>query len=300
MSTFPSSPKPAAKATGASLFGFRTRLLLTWLALFGLFVAFFLSFDLKFAIIVEKFPNLAGFKLGPNGFLQGAALTLFLCLCSMVVSVLLGFAAALARLSGSAVLVGIASFYTSFFRGTPLLIQILLIYLGLPQVGLVPGAISAGIIALSLNYGAYLSEIFRAGILGVARGQREAALALGMRPPQTFCYIVLPQAMRVIIPPTANQFISMLKDSSLIFGDGGVGSDVPGPVVRALQLPLPGNADYRGNHLLGTVDSAGAVASAPGTALRQGVPALSSAWAQRAHARTVARRRPLVGGATVG
>ncbi|MRF68996.1 ABC transporter permease subunit, partial [Escherichia coli] len=73
-----------------------------------------------------------------------------------------------------------------------------------------------GIIALSLNYGAYLSEIFRAGILGVARGQREAALALGMRTPQIFWHIVLPQAMRVIIPPTANQFISMLKDSSLI------------------------------------------------------------------------------------
>ena len=98
----------------------------------------------------------------------------------------------------------------------PLLIQILLIYLGLPQLGLVPGAISAGIIALSLNYGAYLSEIFRAGILGVARGQREAALALGLRPVQIFTSIVLPQAMRVIIPPTANQFISMLKDSSLI------------------------------------------------------------------------------------
>ena len=186
------------------------------LALFGLFVAFFLSFDLKFAIILEKFPNLAGFKLGPNGFLQGAALTLFLCLCSMVVSVLLGFAAALARLSNSAVLVGVASFYTSFFRGTPLLIQILLIYLGLPQLGVVPGAISAGIIALSLNYGAYLSEIFRAGLLGVARGQSEAALALGMRPRQILFNIILPQAMRVIIPPTANQFISMLKDSSLI------------------------------------------------------------------------------------
>ena len=92
----------------------------------------------------------------------------------------------------------------------------MLIYLGLPQLGLVPGAISAGIIALSLNYGAYLSEIFRAGILGVARGQREAALALGMRTPQIFWHITLPQAMRVIIPPTANQFISMLKDSSLI------------------------------------------------------------------------------------
>ncbi|RDL15200.1 amino acid ABC transporter membrane protein (PAAT family) [Pseudomonas sp. URMO17WK12:I10] len=216
MSTFTPSPKPVANTTGTRLLGFRTRLMLTWLVMFALFVGFFLSFDLKFSIILEKFPNLAGLKLGPNGFLQGAALTLFLCMCSMVASVALGFAAALARLSGSAVLVGVASFYTSFFRGTPLLIQILLIYLGLPQIGLVPGAISAGIIALSLNYGAYLSEIFRAGILGVAQGQREAALALGMRPPQIFCHIVLPQAMRVIIPPTANQFISMLKDSSLI------------------------------------------------------------------------------------
>ena len=107
-------------------------------------------------------------KLAPNGFLQGAALTLFLCLCSIVASSLLGFITALARLSNSAVAFGIASFYTSFFRGTPLLIQILLIYLGLPQLGVVPGAIAAGIIALSLNYGAYLSEIFRAGILGVA------------------------------------------------------------------------------------------------------------------------------------
>ena len=113
-------------------------------------------------------------------------------------------------------LLGVASFYTSFFRGTPLLIQILLIYLGLPQIGLVPGAISAGIIALSLNYGAYLSEIFRAGILGVAQGQRQAALALGMKPSTIFWHITLPQAMRTIIPPGANQFISMLKDSSLI------------------------------------------------------------------------------------
>lgn len=208
--------KPVAASTGSRLPGFRVRLYLTWLGLFVMFVAFFLSFDLKFSIIVEKFPYLAGFKLGPNGFLQGAALTLFLCLCSMLVSVLLGFAAALARLSSSAVLLGIASFYTSFFRGTPLLIQILLIYLGLPQLGLVPGAISAGIIALSLNYGAYLSEIFRAGLLGVARGQSEAALALGMRARQILFSIILPQAMRVIIPPTANQFISMLKDSSLI------------------------------------------------------------------------------------
>ncbi|WP_110969818.1 amino acid ABC transporter permease [Pseudomonas huaxiensis] len=209
-------PKPAETRAGLPLPGFRVRLYLTWLVLLLVFVGFFLSFDLKFSIILEKFPNLAGFKLGPNGFLQGAALTLFLCLCSMVCSVVLGFAAALARLSHSAVLLGIASFYTSFFRGTPLLIQIMLLYLGLPQIGLVPGAITAGIIALSLNYGAYLSEIFRAGILGVAQGQRQAALALGMRPATIFWHVTLPQAMRTIIPPGANQFISMLKDSSLI------------------------------------------------------------------------------------
>ncbi|GAA0286823.1 MULTISPECIES: amino acid ABC transporter permease [Pseudomonas] len=204
-------PKPAR-----GLFGFRTRLYLTWAALFALFASFFLSFDLKFSIILDKLPNLVGVHLAPNGFLQGAALTLFLCLCSMLASSVLGFITALGRLSKSAVAFGIASFYASFFRGTPLLIQILLIYLGLPQLGLVPGAIVAGIIALSLNYGAYLSEIFRAGILGVPQGQREAALALGMRDREIFWHVTLPQAMRTIIPPATNQFISMLKDSSLI------------------------------------------------------------------------------------
>ncbi|RMU66501.1 Amino acid ABC transporter, permease protein [Pseudomonas syringae pv. syringae] len=198
------------------VFGFRTRLYLTWLVMFVLFAGFFLSFDLKLSIILDKLPNLIGLHLAPNGFLQGAALTLFVSVCSIVVSVALGFVTALARLSSSAVAFGIASFYASFFRGTPLLIQILLIYLGLPQLGIVPGAITAGVIALSLNYGAYLSEIFRAGIIGVSAGQREAALALALRPAQIFWRVTLPQAMRTIIPPTTNQFISMLKDSSLI------------------------------------------------------------------------------------
>ncbi|KOG03215.1 Amino acid ABC transporter permease [Pseudomonas syringae pv. aceris] len=198
------------------VFGFRTRLYLTWLVMFVLFAGFFLSFDLKLSIILDKLPNLIGLHLAPNGFLQGAALTLFVSVCSIVVSVVLGFVTALARLSSSAVAFGIASFYASFFRGTPLLIQILLIYLGLPQLGIVPGAITAGVIALSLNYGAYLSEIFRAGIIGVSVGQREAALALALRPTQIFWRATLPQAMRTIIPPTTNQFISMLKDSSLI------------------------------------------------------------------------------------
>lgn len=219
MTSFPSSsqpPQPVAESRLKKIFGFRTRLYLTWAAMLVLFASFFLTFDLKFSIILDKLPNLIGLHLAPNGFLQGAALTLFLCLCSIVASSLLGFAAALARLSSSAVAFGIASFYASFFRGTPLLIQILLIYLGLPQLGVVPGAIAAGVIALSLNYGAYLSEIFRAGILGVPHGQREASLALGMGETVIFWRVTLPQAMRTIIPPTTNQFISMLKDSSLI------------------------------------------------------------------------------------
>ncbi|MCU0117140.1 amino acid ABC transporter permease [Pseudomonas sp. B2M1-30] len=214
--TPPQPPQPVAESRLRRLFGFRTRLYLTWAAMFCLFAGFFLSFDLKFSIILDKLPNLVGLHLAPNGFLQGAVLTLFLCLCSIVASSLLGFVTALARLSKSAVAFGIASFYASFFRGTPLLIQILLIYLGLPQLGIVPGAVVAGIIALSLNYGAYLSEIFRAGILGVPYGQREASLALGMRETVIFWRVTLPQAMRTIIPPTTNQFISMLKDSSLI------------------------------------------------------------------------------------
>ncbi|MBS7412246.1 amino acid ABC transporter permease [Pseudomonas syringae] len=209
-------PEHAEQSLLKRVFGFRTRLYLTWLVMFVLFAGFFLSFDLKLSIILDKLPNLIGLHLAPNGFLQGAALTLFVSVCSIVVSVALGFVTALARLSSSAVAFGIASFYASFFRGTPLLIQILLIYLGLPQLGIVPGAITAGVIALSLNYGAYLSEIFRAGIIGVSAGQREAALALALRPAQIFWRVTLPQAMRTIIPPTTNQFISMLKDSSLI------------------------------------------------------------------------------------
>ncbi|MQQ33614.1 ABC transporter permease subunit [Pseudomonas sp. SZ57] len=209
-------PEQAEQSLLKRVFGFRTRLYLTWLVMFVLFAGFFLSFDLKLSIILDKLPNLIGLHLAPNGFLQGAALTLFVSVCSIVVSVALGFVTALARLSSSAVAFGIASFYASFFRGTPLLIQILLIYLGLPQLGIVPGAITAGVIALSLNYGAYLSEIFRAGIIGVSAGQREAALALALRPAHIFWRVTLPQAMRTIIPPTTNQFISMLKDSSLI------------------------------------------------------------------------------------
>ena len=98
----------------------------------------------------------------------------------------------------------------------PLIVQIFVIYLGLPQLGIVLSAVPAGIIALSVNYGAYMTEIFRAGIQSIRRGQVEAAYSLGMTYFQMMKRVVLPQALRLIIPPTGNEFIAMLKDSALV------------------------------------------------------------------------------------
>jgi polar amino acid transport system permease protein len=206
---------PPVFPRGATI-GFELRVIAVWVTLLVLFVSFFLSFGLKYEIIFERFPAMAGLKLTRDGFIQGAALTLFVCFFSIIASMILGLLSALGRLSKSSLLYGVSTFYTSFFRGKPLLVQIFLIYLGLPQLGPVPDAIPAGIIALSLNYGAYLSEIFRAGIMSVPLGQREAGASLGLRPWIIMWTIVLPQAIRIVIPPTGSQFIAMLKDSSLI------------------------------------------------------------------------------------
>jgi polar amino acid transport system permease protein len=164
-----------------------------------------------------------------NFVLLGAGITIYVSVISILIAAVLALLGALGRLSRNAIAQGISSFYVSLFRGTPLLIQIYLIYLGLPQVGLqliakgVPQgklfiltAIQAGILALSLNYGAYMTEIFRAGIQSIGHGQREAAEAIGMSRWQTLRRIILPQAVRVIIPDIGNQFIAMQKDSSLV------------------------------------------------------------------------------------
>jgi polar amino acid transport system permease protein len=196
---------------------FRGRVAIVWLILLLGFMAFAYNFDLKYSLIVAKFPFLAGLRLDPSGFIIGAAMTLFISVISIGFSSLIGFVAGLGRMSTSALAFGVATFYISFFRGTPLLLQIYLIYLGLAQqLNLVLGGVTSGIIALSLNYGAYLAEINRAGIESIDKGQSEAATALGLKRPQIMWKIVLPQAMRVIIPPTFSQFIAMLKDSSLV------------------------------------------------------------------------------------
>ncbi|PWC87217.1 amino acid ABC transporter permease [Azospirillum sp. TSH100] len=205
----------AAAASGRQA-GFRIKVAVVWGALALLLLAFFQSFDLKFALIAEKLPFLLGLRLTPGGFLQGAALTLLICLLSIALSIVIGALATVGRLSANPVAYGVATFYGSFFRGTPLMVQLLLLYLGLPQLGPVPAALPCGVLALSLNYGAYLSEIFRAGVQSVAPGQREAAMALGLTRRQIAWTVILPQATRFVIPPTGAQFVAMLKDSSLV------------------------------------------------------------------------------------
>ncbi|GAA4204615.1 amino acid ABC transporter permease [Actinocatenispora rupis] len=192
---------------------------------------------LAYTIIVS--PNLHWDVVVGNQFdhriLTGLWVTIALTVVSMTVGVLLGVLTAVMQLSGNVVLRGAASLYTWFFRGTPLLVQLIFWFnfaLVFPQIGIgIPFGgpklvewqtnalitpFVAGLLGLTINEGAYMSEIVRAGINAVDPGQREAAEALGMSHAQVLRRVVLPQAMRVIIPPTGNQFISMLKTTSMV------------------------------------------------------------------------------------
>lgn len=185
----------------------KTQTRVIWAVLTLLFFSFFYLFDLSITFIQSKIWFL---------ITQGLGTTLYISVISIIISTIIAMIAAIAKLSDNGIAYGIASFYTSLFRGLPLLIQIYLIYVGLPQLGFVIDAIPAGIAALSLCYGAYMAEIFRAGIQSLPRGQWEAARALGLGPNVILRKIILPQAIPLVIPPIGNQFISMLKDSSLV------------------------------------------------------------------------------------
>jgi polar amino acid transport system permease protein len=153
---------------------------------------------------------------------RGINETLLVSSLSIVLAMILALLAALGRLSTIPPLYALSTFYVSLIRGTPLYLQIFFFFLALPQMGIILSGLTAGVLALGLNYGAYMSEIFRAGLASVGRGQREAAIALGMTPRQTMQRIVLPQALRFAIPPIGNDFIAMTKDSALIAGTGFV------------------------------------------------------------------------------
>ncbi len=177
-----------------------------WIALLVILYSVLRRFNLDIAFMGSWLEFIMG----------GSAYTFIVSAASIFGATVLALLGALGRLSKNAIANAASGFYISLIRGTPLLVQIYIWYLGLPRLGIVLDPLWAGILALSVNYGAYMTEIFRAGIQAVSLGQREAAQALGMSGGKTFQRIVLPQAFRIVIPPIGNEFIAMMKDSSLV------------------------------------------------------------------------------------
>lgn len=187
---------------------FRGQFALVWVVIVGIIAIFLANAGrgISWDFIQESGPYI----------LQGAGITILISLVSIVLAIGLALVGAIGRLSTNAIFNSVASLYVSLVRGTPLLVQIYIIYFGLPNAGIVLDAIPAGILALGFNYGAYMTEIFRAGIQAVPRSQREAAQALGMPERLAFRRIVLPQAVRIVIPAIGNDFVAMIKDSALV------------------------------------------------------------------------------------
>ncbi|HDL5047018.1 TPA: amino acid ABC transporter permease [Pseudomonas aeruginosa] len=148
--------------------------------------------------------------------LQGAMYTVLFAAVSMVLGLILGFSVAVVRVTKVPVVSQIAAVYVSAFRGTPLLVQIFVLYYGLPSVGIEFTPVTAGILALTLNVAAYLSESMRGAILGIDKGQWEAGLSVGLTWGQTLWNIITSQALRLAVPSLSNSLISLIKDTSLI------------------------------------------------------------------------------------
>lgn len=148
--------------------------------------------------------------------LKGAYYTLLITLVSMFFGFIIGLLTALARISKYKALSSVVKGYVSVIRGTPLLVQIFIVYYGLPDIGITLSPMAAAFVSLSIGTGAFLSETFRGAIISVPKEQTEAAQALGMNYWQAIRRIILPQAARVAIPPMGNTFIGMLKETSLV------------------------------------------------------------------------------------
>lgn len=149
-------------------------------------------------------------------FLKAALITLGLSILAMMLAIVAGLVIALARIYGGKILSSLAIAYIEIIRGTPLLIQLYLIFYALPSIGVKLSPFLAAILGLGLNYAAYEAEVYRSGFFAIPRGQMEAAISLGMTKAQAVWHIILPQAVRIVIPPVTNDFISLLKDSSLV------------------------------------------------------------------------------------
>ncbi|MCG3162367.1 MAG: Membrane-bound lytic murein transglycosylase F [Acidobacteria bacterium] len=152
----------------------------------------------------------------PPLLLIGAPMTLLISILGMAVAIVIGLMVALIYLYAPQPLSWLARAYVELFRGTPLLIQLYLIFYGLPNIGIRLSPLVAAVVGLGLNYAAYEAENYRAGIEAIPRGQMEAALSLGMTRAQSLRYVIVPQAMRLVIPPVTNDFIALFKDSSIV------------------------------------------------------------------------------------
>lgn len=161
---------------------------------------------LDWNIIVHYFPFLV----------KGALLTLEISILSLILGLIFGLTAALCKLSANPLLRWPAAFYIWLIRSTPLLVQLFIIYFGFPQIGIDLGPFLSGVLGLGLNVGAYNAETIRGGIISVPKGQSEAARSLGMSAGLAMRRIILPQALRIIIPPLGNNFIILIKDTSLV------------------------------------------------------------------------------------
>ncbi|MBO9535721.1 amino acid ABC transporter permease [Herbaspirillum sp.] len=148
--------------------------------------------------------------------MKGLGYTLLFALSSMLGGLVLGFVLAVARIVPWRLLHWPAALYVSLMRGTPLLVQIFVVYYGLPSAGIEFSPLAAGVLTLSLNAGAYLSESLRGAILGVTRGQWNASYSIGLTYFQTLRYIIVPQAVRIAVPAMSNTLISLIKDTSLV------------------------------------------------------------------------------------
>lgn len=221
---------------------FRAKVAAVWAVIFALLAfGFFRSgFDLEWMVGTAP------------AILKGVWVTILFSVIAIILAMILALLGSLGRISRNPIAYGISGFYTSFFRGTPLIVQLFLWYLALPQLamGLLPPEYAswfiwpaqvAGIVGIAFNYGAYMTEIFRSGIEAVPHGQTEAAEALGMTYGQRMRRVILPQATRIVIPPTGNEFIAMIKDTALI---GLLGTTLLwADPFRVAQLT--GKADFR-------------------------------------------------------
>jgi len=182
----------------------------------GLVSAWWLSLavsvgTLLYLVLVEKGAYLRLIKFVPDGIMITFQVTVF----SLILALFIGLMTGLGRVSRNRWINLVASTYVEIIRGIPLLVQLFYIYYALGRFVRVPDMVAA-VIAMAVCYGAYLGEIFRAGILAIDKGQTEAARSLGFSRAQTMRYVILPQAMRIILPPVGNEFIMLLKDTSLV------------------------------------------------------------------------------------